>query len=417
MAGENTFTTMEMMYKEVYGDTLLDVVPMSSVVYDIVKYKKGKKLGKKFVQTAALTLEHGFTSNGVAGSVVTLKDPVNAVFDDANIQGVELIGRSRIAYTAASSAVSEGPEAFADAWTQVLVNLRKASMKRLELQLLRGTGGLGILSGNSSGTLTLTDASWSPSTWAGMKGCIIEAWDGIGYSADNQHNGDLTISAVSRANKTVTVTGTNTNVTTGDYLFFDGHRTASASNEMTGLVQCAANSGTLHGISGATYDTWLGNTFSMGGAPTMGKFLTALNDAIDMGLEEKAYLLVPTATFAILNANVSTSRRFDGSYSRKQASNGAQAISFFGASGELEVRLHPYLWKGEAVAFPESAFDRIGSADMGMGVPGLPDSGSQIFFHDTTTNSAEARSFSHQALFCKAPSQCVYINGITYPTA
>jgi hypothetical protein len=118
-----------------------------------------------------------------------------------------------------------------------------------------------------------------------------------------------------------------------------------------------------------------------------------------------------------LNANVSTNRRFDGSYSRKQASNGAQAISFFGASGELEVRLHPYLWRGEAVAFPESAFDRIGSADIGMGVPGLPDSGSQVFFHDTTTNSAEARSFSHQALFCKAPAQCVYINGITYPTA
>ncbi len=414
MSGENTISTMDGLFHEVWdqGAGLDDVVPASSVLYDIIDFDNENLLGDSYHQGVVLTNENGFTYNGSGGTVVSLATPIPATMKDASTSGFEMIGRARLGYTAASRAANEGPQAFKKAWGTVLLNLRKASMKRLELTILNGQRGLGIVDQNNAGVLTITDASWSPTTWAGLEGAVLEAFDSVNATA-NQHNGDLTITAVSFANKTVTVSGTNAAVVQNDILWFKGARTTTGFNEPAGLMKMAGNAGSLHGIDASQYALWAGNVKGSFGIPTMGRFLSAITEAVDRGLEEKVYIGVNPKTWEVLNADLAAQRMYDGSYSRQRAENGSQAISYYGQVGEAEIRSMPYMRRGEACIFPESDLKRVGSADVGMGVPGAGD-GRDIFFHLPDHNAVEARTFSDQAPFCLAPAHLVQISGITY---
>lgn len=419
MAGENTVSAME-MYKEIYGNDLNNVVPNSSIVYDLVKFDEDSKLGDSYRQSVTLTNEHGFTYNGSGGGVVTLNAPVQATIKEGNSSGFEMIGRSRITYAAASRGQSS-KQAFKQTWGTVLFNLRKASMKRAELTFLRGQLGLGQVSGTpSANVITISDATWSPTTWAGMEGAILEGWSTQAATATQRTGGsiDLTITAVSFANKTITVTNDG-DLADGDFLYFKGARTSTGYNEGAGLIKIAQNAGTLFGIAGASYSMWLGNTKGTFGTPTMGRFLDAVSTCVEKGLEEKIHLLIPPKAYEVCNADLHTNRMLDGSYSKERANNGAQRINYYGQAGEIETRAHVYLQRGEAVAFPKSPYKRIGSSDIMMGVPGLTSSESgdvsrDVFFHIETDNSVEARSFMDQSMFCDGPATSIHITGITY---
>ncbi len=415
MAGESTITTSAALYKEVSGsgDDVDKVVPASSVCYDIFPWSEEKRVGESFHQAISVNLEQGFTYNGSAGAVVTLEDQVAASDVDAVVTPVEMIGKSRMAYTAASRAAAEGKTAFKKAWAHRLLNLRKAAMKRLELQLVKGQKGLGVVEGISTGVITITAASWSPMTWAGMEGAKLEAWT-TSDATSTQHDTTLTISAVSKSARTVTVTGTSSSVAPGDVLFFKGAKTTTGYNEMAGLTKIAGNAGTLFGLSAVTYNTLAGNSTTSFLVPTMGKFLAAITEQVDSGLDEKCFLGLSPKSWEVCNADLAEKREFDGSYSKSKAENGAQAINYYGQAGEIELRSMPYLWRGEAVIFPKSTYSRLGSADLGMGVPGLPGE-REVFFHLETQNAVEVRCYTDQALFCLNPSTSGYVSGITYP--
>lgn len=417
MSGENLISTMAGYYKKVYGDKLDNVIPASTVIYDEVDFEEGKKIGDSYNFPVLLTLENGFTVNGTAGAIVTLNAAANATMKEASIQGVELIGRVQMAYLAASRAASEGPAAFGRAWGQALMNLRVSHMKRIELMLLYGQLGLGVVSSLSSDTVTVTDASWSPATWVGLEGALFQFWTGTSAS-ETQHGltTGSTLSTVSYTNQTLAfATGGpsgGTTVATNDVIYFYGARAATTFSECVGLMKIAQNTGTLHGIDAATYAIWAGNLASSFGAVTMGKLLDALSKAVDRGLDEEVILGVCPKTYEVLNADLSANRHFDGSYSREKAENGSQSVVYNGQMGQVKIRVMPFLRRGDAVAFPVSQLKLIGSADVGMGVPGTDSR--DVFFHLTSSNAVEARSFSDLALVCLAPARLVAITGITY---
>ena len=410
------------MFKEVYGTSLNDVVPASSVLYDLIKFDDSSLLGDSYRQSVTLSNEHGFSYCGSAAAATTLEAAIPANIIEANHSGFEMVGRVRITYAAASRGNSS-KQAFARTWGTALKNLRAASMKRLELSLLMGQDGIAqaaAATALSTETLTLADpAGLSVSILAGLEGAKLEAW--TSRAASSTEHGlatGSTVASVSLANGTIT-SGTGefsggTTVDEDDFLYFYGARTSSAYNEMVGLRKIVANSGTLFGINSATYNLWAGNTSTTFGQPSMGKFLDAVTKMVEKGLDEKVVLLVCPKTWEVLNSDLAAQRRFDGTYSKSRAPNGAQAITYFGQTGEIEVRVHPFLFRGEAMLFPLSPLKRVGSADIGMGVPGGPDGGRDVFFHDPSINAIEARSFTDQALFCEAPSKCLLVSGITY---
>ena len=418
MSGENTLSTMTGYVKKVYGDKLDNAVPASSVIYDLVEFEAAKKIGDSYNFPVLLTLENGFTVNGTAGAIVTLNAAANATMKEATIQGVELIGRAQMAYLLASRAAAEGAAAFGKAWGQALLNLRMGHMKRLELMLLYGQLGLGVVESRSSDTCVITEASWSPATWIGLEGAALDFWTTTATGA-TQHgltNGTNVLVSVNYTTRTLTFGSSTisggTAVATGDVVYFYGARAASTYNECVGLMKIAQSSGTLFGIDGSAYAIWSGNSVTSFGGVTMGKLLDAVSAAVDRGLDEKVILGVCPRTYEVLNADLSAQRHFDGSYSREKLENGAQSLVYNGQMGQVEVRVMPFLRRGDAVVFPPSKFKLIGSADAGMGVPGLD--GRDIFFHLPSNNAVEARSFSDLALICLAPARCVSISGITY---
>jgi hypothetical protein len=413
MAGENTISSMDGLYKEQYGDELNNVVPNSSICTKLFPFDATSN-GDSYHQPITLTNEHGFTYNGTGGAVVTLNAPVQATLKDSSATGYEMVGRSRLTYVAASRAAAAGKQAFAKAWGTVLLNLRKASMKRLELTLLRGQLGLGQVSGvPAANVITISDATWSPTTWAGMEGAILEGWSTQAATSTQRTGGsiDLTITAVSFANKTITVT-TDGDLTDGDFLYLKGAKTSTGYNECAGLLKIAQNTGSLFGIDAASYALWGGNTKSSFGIPTMGRFLDAATQAVEKGLEETVHLMVPPKAWEVCNADLAAQRIYDGSYSKEKAENGAQKICYYGQAGAMEMQSHVYLQRGEAVMAPKSPYKRVGSADVGMGVPGTD--GRDVFFHLPDANAVEARTFSDQALHCEGPSTSVYMSGIEY---
>lgn len=410
-------STMSGFHKKVYGDKLDNVIPASSVIYDAVEFEEAKKIGDSYNFPVLLTLENGFTINGTSGAVVTLNDAATAVMKEASIQGVEMIGRVQMAYLAAARATAEGPAAFGRAWGQALMNLRVSHMKRLELMLLYGQLGLGVAASVSTDAVTVSDASWSPATWVGLEGGLFQFWTGTSAS-ETQHGATTgsTLSTINYSTQVLTFATSGpsggTPATTSDVIYFFGARAATTFAECVGLMKIAQNSGSLHGIDAAVYAIWAGNLASSFGAVTMGKLLDAVSQAVDRGLDEKVILGVCPKTYEVLNADLSSNRHFDGSYSREKLENGAQSVQYNGQMGQVEVRVMPFLRRGDAIVFPPSQLKLIGSTDVGMGVPGTD--GRDIFFHLPTKNAIEARSFSDLALLCLAPARLVAITGISY---
>ncbi len=417
MSGENTVSSLAGYYKKVYGDRLNELVPASSVIYDLVEFSESKRVGDSYNEPCLLTLENGFTVNGVGGTVVTLNAASNAVSKEASIQAVELVGRAQMAYTAASRAAAEGQAAFGKAWGQVLKNLRVSHMKRLELMLTHGQLGLGTVESVSAPSLVITEATWSPALWCGLEGALFEFWTGTSAS-ETKHGLTAGCPLVSVANSTRTLTfpattiDQNTSAAAGDVIMFYGARTTTTFAEPVGLLKIAANTGILFGISGVTYNMFAANPVASFGAMSMGKLLDAVSQAVDRGLDEKVICGVCPRSYEVLNADLAADRHFDGSYSKSKLENGTQSIDYYGQAGQVQIVVMPFLQRSQAVVFPPSALKLVGSADAGMGVPGTD--GRDVFFHLQDKNAIEARSFSDLSLLCTSPAKLVSISGITY---
>src|SRR5690606_9186207 len=304
--------------------------------------------------------------------------------------------------------------AFADATEVQLTSIKSTMQKRLELSLLQGQRGLGIVAANDGGVLTITDASWSAFTWADMEGAVLEAWTTNAATA-TQHNGDLTISAVDFDAKTVTVTGTSTNVVQGDYLFFKGAKTATSWRECAGLVKIGNHtSGDLFSISATTYSRWRSNVVSSLGPPTMLNILQGLRKARERGFRGLMTLMVPAVMFEKLNTDLAGSRRFDGSYQRGKAVNGFENITFHGTTGPTEIMIHPLLWDSQALAIPfqSAGLRRVGAYDQKYLKAGADSE--DIWFVLQDYPAHEARYGYDQAIIAEKPSTFVAFNGATY---
>src|SRR5687767_12488862 len=116
MAGENTVSTLNGLFKTVYADKLLDLVPDYAILQKKVEFAPAdKQTGAYYAQPVNLTHEHGFTYAGSAGGVTTLSSPVNATMKEAQVYGSELILRAQLSYGALARAASKGSRAFKQA--------------------------------------------------------------------------------------------------------------------------------------------------------------------------------------------------------------------------------------------------------------------------------------------------------------
>lgn len=399
-------------FKNLYQNSgLVDAIPTWGIVQDRWKFEEAESLGQYFIFGVVLQKEHGATyapSSGSSSGAQTLNASIAGYVAQVQVEGFSIYMRSRLSYDAAAKASRAGKKAFAQAYGAVLKNLKESHQYRLELSLLYGQNGLGTVSANASGVLTLTTATWATGIWAaGLKDCILEAWTGI-TASETQHNGDLTISAISVANKTVTVTGTSAAVVANDVLYFKGARTSSGYNECPGLDKILTNTGTLFNVSAASYDAWKSQAYSVGGNLSMTAIMQASAVGMSYGLE-KGVLLCAPEKFAQLGVDEAALRRYVSEADSKRTKRGVKGVSFAMGPVDIEVMAHPFQKQGSAMLLPEDHVHRVGATDITMGMPG---SDEPMEVHVTDTTALEIRSMSDQGIYIERPAHAVLLSGI-----
>ena len=412
MAVANDPTTLVGDFKNLYQESgLVEAIPSWMLVQDRFKFSEAQATGQYYVFGVTLQRESGFTyapSSGTGSGVVTLNASIAGYVGQALVEGYAIYLRSRLSYDAAAKASKAGKKAFAQAYGAVLKNMKESHQFRLELSLLYGRDGLGIVSTNTSGVLAIAAANWATGIWgSGIKGAILEAFTGTTVT-ESQHNGDLTISAVSIANKTVTVTGTNSAVVANDVLYFKSARTTTAYNECSGLFRILSNTtGTLFNIDASAYQLWAASSYAVSGNLSLTAIMQAASIGMSFGLE-KALLMVAPEKFAQLASDEAALRRYVSD--TPNAKRGVKGISFQLGSVDVEILAHPLVRQGHAFMLSEPTIMRAGAVDITFGMPG---SGSPMEVHVTDSTALEFRSMSDQAIFSEKPAQCVLLTGIT----
>jgi hypothetical protein len=285
--------------------------------------------------------------------------------------------------------------------------MKESHQLRLELSLLYGRDGLGVVTSNTAGVLAITPATWSTGIWAaGMKGSELEAFDSSAATAV-QHNATLTVGAINLAAKTVTVTGTSAAVVAGDVLYFRGSRTATAYNEGPGLSRIlSTQAGVNFGIDASVYELWRAQTYAVGGNLSLTAIFNAAAIGMSFGLE-KGILLCSPAKFAQLASDEAALRRYVQDTAKVK--RGVKSISFMLGNVDIEIVPHPYMKDGIAMLLSEDTIHRVGSTDITFSLPGSQEK-MQVHIQDGT--GIEIRSFSDQALFSDAPAQSILLTGI-----
>jgi hypothetical protein len=289
--------------------------------------------------------------------------------------------------------------------------MQKSHRKLLEIELLYGQDELGVVSSYSNPTITLTLAEFAPGIWAGLEGAVVEVFD-ITLATNR---GSATISSVDLAARTVTLSADISGTTGTDRVFLKDQVEAGGTfASCAGIHRILTNSGSLFGISAATYSLWAANSYGAGSAAlTQAKVGAAIAQAMGKGLMGDITLFCNPKTWNNLMNDQAALVRHMGDKGKKvskpEFSNGAEGVVLYHGNGSIEIKSHIMVKEGYAYGLSVEDWIRPGSVDFSMKTPGM---GDQIFFHLPTKAGFEVRSYSNQSIFCVAPAKQFIITGI-----
>ena len=109
--------------------------------------------------------------------------------------------------------------------------------------------------------------------------------------------------------------------------------------------------------------------------------------------------------------NPYASRNFSDASSTKTLEHGVNAIKFYINSVEVEVIASPYVKEGYAFGMSEEGWVRVGSRDLSLGTPGMPEGSYWMQAQDYS--ALELRAFTDQALFCSKPARQILFTNIS----
>lgn len=420
----DTFTVLAANFKEVYGD-LHNLIPDTAKLMKIFPFKAKAKIGNEFVEAVKLTHEHGITysaSDNNSGALVTLSTPIPLTLLNAKVTSSAMLLRAQIGYDAFARAEGGDKVAFKDASELVVEDLLESITKRLEVSLLYGSSATGIggipqagttAPGNGALTVVLDASQWATGIWVGSENALVDF-----YHGSTKLNSTAAMRVVTVNPDTYTITFLETDATTNTsaaaintyvtsnadaYMVFTG----SYGNEMVGLDAAVLSNTTLWNIDSSTYTLWKGNSYSAGSANlTMGKLQSAIQKAVQKGLDGDVTVILNPATWATLNTDLAALRRFVEDSTEGEL--GVESIKYMYAGGKMDVVAYNLCKEGECFIVPKKGVNRIGAADIGFKLPG----GDNGFLHVPDRMGYEFRLFTSQAFFTPFVAKLVKITGI-----
>ena len=423
MSGETTQSVLAGMLKPIFGELQL-LVPEESYLQKKVKFETASLVGLEYQEPVQVKTSWGASFLGSDGSIQTFNAPLNSVTVQAKIVPFVTVLRDQVSYSMFDrSPEGGGKQAFMAAGAYVGKNLAAQIRRLLEMSMLFGQEGIGIVESLSTATVTLTAASYSPGILSILEGAAVDVFQsdlstprascldastGLYVSAVNVDNRTLTLSKVFGSQTTPDGTPAAT-----DVIFLHGALLSGGTfKEMVGLrKQVSAQSGTVFNIAKETYSLWRGNVYSSVGAFSAGALLKGASKAINRGFQGRMLALLSPRAWNVLNANASSQQMFDSSYSINKLTQGTDAIEVRGQGVVIECHPHPYQKEGEALLLPADYLKRIGSVDVSFAIPGAD---SKFLLPVIGTNAVEMQCRSDQAIYCSRPAWGVHLTGITY---
>jgi hypothetical protein len=416
----NTVSTLNGMFKEVYADSLESLVPEAARLQrDFPFVARDKREGNQYHQPVRLTRAHGWTLS-TSGDAFPLNPAEPARSQDATIQGSSFVLREVISYSAAAKlSAGKGDDrrrAFIAGTAYMIENMTETSAFILELQCLYGQQNIGVIeskttsNGTGTETFVVSKATFIAAMWSGLEKGFIDAW-----SASAQLNlDDVQVTGVAVDTRSITLSGSisdmvsiNAAITTGyPALYLRGTKESG----MLGVVAQAANTGSMFGIDAANYSLWAGNTFSAaGGILSFAKVMRAMNKPVNRGLMGDIRLYTNPKSWTDCQNDLAALRRYADKAGGK-LEQGADALTFYGQAGSIELVPHIFLKPSESVGIPKGKGIRLGASDLTFSPPGL-DEGK--FWENLPDHAGYGtRCFWNQAIFIPTPNQCIYINNI-----
>lgn len=421
MAGETTLALAQGYTKKIYGE-IKDVRSKTSILQRKITFEGGtKKIGDTYQQSVTLRYPNGWTylgSNGAASA--TLKQPRPQVNLQASITPFNSMLEERVVYSVLLRVADEGEGAFADFATELMKGMQTSAGNRVEANMLDGGRSLGtietVTDNTSTADLTITEATWRPGLfWALGEGATF---DGFNVATKRNASGALVLAGIKAGERKITITWTGTlgsEIVAADTLWFEGATTDAGTTlyEATGLCAQARNlTGTSMGIAAGTYSNWKGNQYNVNGNLSWDIVEDAVGQLRDRGAEGKLELYIANKGFGKLNSEPKVNRSFDSSYSPEKAKMGHKSMAYFSADvGEIEVINHNFLAQSEFLLLNPEDCARVGSQDMGFGVPNTD---SDYWFPIPGTPYGGIQLTVDQGTLLKKPNHAMHGYGATF---
>jgi hypothetical protein len=334
-----------------------------------------------------------------------LLPPISGQIKDATVKGNPLVMRSVLGLTSAARAAQGGQQAFMDATKYLVANMLRSVTKKLEIELLYGQMGYGVVGSVSTSVITVSTGEWAPGIWAGAEGMPIEIRDSSGATS----RGEFTVSAVSLEDRTVTLTtsAAAAGVVATDVIWHKG----AYGNEFAGIHKIlSTTSGSLFGINVGQYNLFKGSEYDAGAAPlSFSKLSSAVARAVEKGLDSSVVAYINPRAWSNMMSDQAALRKYDQSYSPVKMENGSKSILFHSQNGDIEIVPSIYIKEGYAFMLSAEDWSRVGSLEVTFKRPGQGDN----FFRDSdNTAGYELRLMTDQALFCHAPGRSVLVKNI-----
>lgn len=412
-----TQTTLTGLFKDVYEDKVVNLVPESSVLQKRIKFvENDKREGRILHQPVLLALPSGLTF-GVGA--VALNNPIASTMGDAQISGAGMTLADRITYDVAAKAASGGVRAFVEATELVVDALTQSMSKFIEIELMWGASTLGSLGQSSvntgSGTavtFTIDVAEWATGIWGGLENMSIDVYKTSGTVKVNT-NAAVVITSVNPSTRLITCTANASDATAIQAEASSAlqlYPYLAVGNEMSGFYTILSNSGNLFNINAGTYALWQANTYSyVSTAANFGKIQSQVALATARGLMEDVAVFVNPTTFANIVTSQSGARRYDSSYKNKEMENGSQGLTFWGPNGKIELVPHIFMKQGYNFVLPLKRCQRTGATDLTFTLPGMP---GEFFLQLPGYTAYELRCYTLQAAFLNSPYKGVLGTGI-----
>lgn len=422
----SAYSNVSGLFKRRYGPFVNPLPSDRTLAKDLPFIEQSLRPGEDYRFPLQSSIEGGVTHD-VSKTAFTLNSVVDSTVQIANLTGASILVAGNIPYDVIGLAMN-GDGAYMSMVDYKVKALMEAGELYRELALAYG-GGTGAaaaatiaavstsVSGANLGATQVVDmtrATWSAGIWNKMVGQKVDILQSDG---DTSRATEVNVDAVAHTNNRVTLTksGSAATVAAGDLIIVRGGEDTTCYG-IKGILQ---NTGSLFGISAATYPFWQAETYSAGSAALTIQKIQDLGARLSRnGLEKGGKLYVAPETFADLVTELQDHDRYVNPQGDAKQS-GLFSLTIKSACGPIEVVCYKWQQQGFAWFIGSGVGKRVGAFDLTFSLPGTNNR-----FHVELESSAgvQFRIMTNQAPLLTIPYHCAIVtniqnNGDTTPSA